>query len=51
MAKNYIDNLSDEVKKGFAEKAEQGEFPNKAPLGYLNNKDFRTGALCLFPLL
>jgi site-specific DNA recombinase len=42
MAKNYIDNLSDEVKKGFAEKAEQGGFPNKAPLGYINNKETHT---------
>ncbi len=39
MAKNYIDNLSEEVKKGMREKAEQGQWPNKAPLGYLNNKD------------
>ena len=39
MAKNYIDNLSEEVKKGMREKAEQGEWPNKAPLGYLNNKE------------
>ena len=33
MAKNYIDNLSEEVKKGMREKAEQGHFPGKAPLG------------------
>jgi len=39
MAKNYVDNLSEEVKKGMWEKAEQGEWPNKAPLGYLNNKE------------
>jgi site-specific DNA recombinase len=39
MAKNYIDNLSDEVKKGFAEKVMQGGYPNKAPLGYINNKE------------
>ena len=39
MAKNYIDNLSEEVKKGMREKAEQGEWPNKVPLGYLNNKE------------
>ena len=37
MAKNYIDNLSEEVKKGLREKAEQGEWPHRAPLGYLNN--------------
>lgn len=39
MAKNYIDNLSEEVKKGLNEKAEQGEWPTKAPLGYLNNRE------------
>ncbi len=39
MAKNYIDNLSEEVKKGLKEKAEQGQWPTKAPLGYLNNRE------------
>jgi site-specific DNA recombinase len=38
MAKNYIDNLSEEVKKGMREKAEQGEYPARAPLGYVNDK-------------
>ena len=37
MAKNYIANLSEEVKKGMLEKAEQGQYPSKAPLGYKNN--------------
>ena len=37
MAKKYIDNLSEEVKKGMLEKAEQGEWPHLAPPGYLNN--------------
>jgi site-specific DNA recombinase len=36
MAKNYIDNLSEETKKGMSEKAEQGIWPSFAPLGYLN---------------
>ena len=36
MAKNYIDNLSEETKKGMLEKAEQGIFPSFAPLGYIN---------------
>jgi site-specific DNA recombinase len=39
MAKNYIDNLSEEVKKGQMEKAEQGEWPSTAPVGYRNNKE------------
>ncbi len=34
MAKNYIDNLSEEVKKGMLEKAEQGIFPGAATIGY-----------------
>jgi site-specific DNA recombinase len=36
MAKNYIDNLSEETRKGMLEKAEQGIWPSYAPLGYLN---------------
>ena len=36
MAKAYVDNLSEEVKKGMREKAEQGIWPPKAPLGYRN---------------
>ncbi len=36
MAKNYIDNLSEEVKKGHREKAEEGGWPTFAPIGYIN---------------
>ena len=36
MAKNYIDNLSEEIRKGLKEKAEQGYYPHKAPIGYIN---------------
>lgn len=39
LAKNYIDNLKEETGKGLREKAEQGEFPSRAPLGYRNNKE------------
>jgi site-specific DNA recombinase len=39
MAKNYIDNLSEETKKGMREKAEQGHYPSFAPLGYQNNRE------------
>ena len=38
MAKNYVDNLSEEVKKGAREKAEQGHWPSRAPVGYLDNR-------------
>jgi DNA invertase Pin-like site-specific DNA recombinase len=36
MAKNYIDNLSEEARKGMQEKAEQGIWPTNTPLGYRN---------------
>lgn len=39
MAKNFIDNLSEEVRKGMAEKAEEGIWPSRAPLGYRNVQD------------
>jgi len=38
MAKNYIDNLSEETRKGLLEKAEEGEYPAYAPLGYKHDK-------------
>jgi site-specific DNA recombinase len=36
MAKAYVENLGEEVKKGMREKAEQGIWPCQAPTGYLN---------------
>ncbi len=39
MAKNYIDNLKEETMKGLREKAAQGNFPCKAPVGYKNITD------------
>ena len=36
MAKNYIDNLSEEVRKGLRQKASEGYWPTLAPLGYNN---------------
>jgi site-specific DNA recombinase len=36
MAKNYVDNLSEETRKGMIEKAKQGIWPSYAPVGYLN---------------
>jgi len=35
-AKYYVDNLSEEVKKGLREKLDRGEWPGWAPTGYLN---------------
>lgn len=37
-ANQYSRNLSVNVKRGNREKLERGEFPNKAPIGYLNDK-------------
>ena len=34
MAKNYVDNLSEEVKKGQRQKADDGFFPGTPPVGY-----------------
>ena len=39
MAKNYIDNLSEETRKGMTEKAQQGLWPSYAPIGYRNVVD------------
>ena len=38
LAKNYSDNLREEVRKGMQENAAQGIYPGRAPLGYRNNK-------------
>ncbi len=48
MAKNYIDNLGEEIKKGMQQKAEQGYFPSFAPLGY-NNVDGPDGKRIIEP--
>ncbi len=39
-AKYYIDNLSENVKRGLRQKLRRGEYPGGAPLGYVN--DLRT---------
>ena len=39
MAKNYVDNLSEEVRKGMRHKAEEGHWPSSAPVGYLNRRE------------
>ncbi|MCM8787998.1 MAG: recombinase family protein, partial [Candidatus Omnitrophica bacterium] len=39
-SKYYIDNLSENIKRGHRQKLKQGLWPQKmAPLGYLNNKE------------
>lgn len=42
VARNYSDNLKEEVKKGMQEKCRQGVFPGHAPFGYRNDKATRT---------
>src|ERR1700756_4662155 len=42
IARNYIENLREEVRKGMREKAEQGIYPSRPPIGYQNNKLERT---------
>ncbi len=42
VARNYSENLREEVKKGMLEKASQSIFPGHAPFGYRNNKADRT---------
>lgn len=41
MANQYIRDLSVNVKRGFREKLARGEWPNRAPLGYLNDRTMR----------
>jgi len=38
IARHYIENLREEVRKGMREKAEEGIYPSRPPLGYRNNK-------------
>ena len=42
VAKFYLGNLREEVKKGLAEKAAQGGWNGRAPLGYVNDRETRT---------
>lgn len=37
MAKQFVDNLSEEVTKGMQQKAREGFWPSYAPVGYLNS--------------
>ncbi len=42
MAKKYVDDLSDNVKRGNRAKLEKGWLPGRAPLGYLNEQSNKT---------
>ncbi len=39
-SKYYVDNLSENTKRGLRQKVRRGEFPGNAPVGYIN--DIRT---------
>ena len=41
-SKYYVDNLSENIKRGVRQKLRRGEWPLKAPLGYLNDPKTRT---------
>ena len=41
-SKYYVDNLSENVKRGNRQKLRKGILPNKAPYGYLNEPRLRT---------
>ena len=40
-SKYYSDNLSENVKRGLRQKLRRGEWPTRAPFGYLNNPKIR----------
>lgn len=42
IAKKYVDDLSDNVKRGMRAKLDKGILPGKSPLGYLNDKENKT---------
>ena len=41
-SKYYVDNLSENIKRGHRQKLKNGIWPQKAPLGYLNDKKARS---------
>ena len=49
MAKNYIDNLSEEVIKGKNRKAKEGYYPQQAPVGYKNDSDKTSSKRIIVP--
>jgi len=45
MAKNYVENLSEEIRKGMTKKAQEGAFPSAAPIGYRNTENKAVGII------
>ena len=46
-SKYYVDNLSENIKRGIRKKLRDGIYPNKPPIGYLN--DPKTRAIVIDP--
>jgi len=46
MANQYSRDLSENVKRGHRTNLENGRWPNKAPLGYKNNKNTKEANIC-----
>jgi len=46
-SKYYVDNLSENVKRGIRQKLRRGEWPGQAPIGYLN--DLKTHTIVIDP--
>ncbi len=44
-SKYYVDNLSENTKRGLRQKVRRGEFPSRAPVGYIN--DVRTKSIVI----
>ena len=42
MSKYYIDRLSEDIRRGVRQKVKNGILPQKAPIGYLNDRQTRT---------
>ena len=41
-SKYYVDNLTENIQRGIRQKLRRGEYPDKAPVGYLNEPKLRT---------
>ena len=41
-SKYYVDNLSENTKRGLRQKVRRGEYPSRAPIGYINDSRVKT---------
>ena len=41
-SKYYVDSLAENTKRGLRQKVRRGEYPNCAPVGYLNDSRTKT---------